>query len=847
MSRDQDQFLNVLDRDTAEAKWWAAVQPGPLGTEIVTLSHALGRILGANIVSSVDLPGFDRSNVDGYALQAQDTFGASEDAPLRLVLNQEELAPGVIPSLSVEHGTATFIATGAMIPRGADAVLMIEDSLSDDTGIAVTHPVAPGSNVSRAGSDISRGELILRRGMKLTSRETGTLAAIGLEQVEVFRRPRVAIISTGNEIVAPGLPLALGSIHDANATLIADAVRELGAEPIALGIVKDDLIELNHRLEQALTCADFVILSGGTSKGTGDLSYRILSNLTPGIIVHGVALKPGKPICLGVSGRTPIAVLPGFPTSAIFTFHELVAPVIRRLGGQGTETASLIKARLPHDIQSEIGRTEAVFVNLVDGPSGLVAYPLGKSSGSITTFTRADGYIVIPRERERLDAGLETDVVLLSEGTKPVDLVAIGSHCVGLDMLLSLLADEGFTSKAIWVGSQGGVTAVSRSECDLAGIHLLDPVTSSYNDTYKPGSADLVTGYGRMQGIVHRPDDSRFKGKSIDLAIESAISDPSSILINRNRGSGTRIVLDELLNGLRPRGYTSEVKSHHAVAAAVVQGRADWGLAIAPVAAQTELSFIPIREERYDFLIPRERRDRPAVRRFCSLLELSSTRAMLAKLGFDAHRENSSLGAIVLCGGQSRRMGRPKAWLPFGPEFLLQRVVRRVGSLAGTVIVVAATGQELPPLPKYAKVVRDELQGKGPLSGIASGLAAIPTGIDWVFACATDVPFVEPLWISRLLELSPGFEFVLPEIGGYQHPLAALYRREKALEAAKKLLQADRLRPVYLQEFLQTRLVGAEVMQAIDPLSNTLRNVNNPEDYVQSLKDAGFRNLDRDY
>ena len=236
----------------------------------------------------------------------------SEEAPRRLEVNPEEIATGTVPSRSVVPGTATAIATGGMLPRGADSVLMVEHARVEADRLIVTRPVAPGANVSFAGTDMARGELVLRRGTRLTARETGVLAAIGRGEAAVVRRPRVAILSTGDEIIAPGTPPRPAAVHDANATLLADTVRELGGEPLPLGIVGDDAQALDAALERGLDAADVVLLSGGTSKGAGDLSYRALSRRSPGIVVHGVALKPGKPVCLGAAGTTPVAILPGW-------------------------------------------------------------------------------------------------------------------------------------------------------------------------------------------------------------------------------------------------------------------------------------------------------------------------------------------------------------------------------------------------------------------------------------------------------------------------------------------------------------------------------------------------------
>src|SRR5262249_12908109 len=287
----------------------------------------LGRVLAADAVAPVDVPSFDRANVDGFAVRAEDTFGASEDRPSKLQLSGEQIATGIVPSETVRPGSASAIATGAVVPRGADAVVMIENTDVVDGLLFLRRPVAPGANITFAGTDIGRGETVLRRGERLTSRETGVLAALGLATVAVVRRPRVAIISTGDELISPGASAKPGLVYDSNATILADAVRELGAEPVPYGIVPDDRSALETVLHQALAC-DVVLLSGGTSKGPGDISYRVVSSLgKPGIVAHGVALKPGKPLCLAavtLQGRrpVPVVILPGFPTSAIFTFRE---------------------------------------------------------------------------------------------------------------------------------------------------------------------------------------------------------------------------------------------------------------------------------------------------------------------------------------------------------------------------------------------------------------------------------------------------------------------------------------------------------------------------------------------
>jgi putative molybdopterin biosynthesis protein len=292
---------------------------------------------------------------------------------------------------------------------------------------------------------------------------------------------------------------------------------------------------------------------------------------------------------------------------------------------------------LPVRVNSERGRTEFLLVGLVQqldttGPQW-AAYPMGKGSGSVTAFGRADGFITIPRQREYLERDETATVQLLAADLRPADLVVIGSHCTGLDYLVGELHARGFTCKLLAVGSTGGLEAAKRGECDLAGVHLLDPATDTYNRPFVPGGVELLPGYGRMQGIVFRPGDGRFEGLTVTEAVAAALADADCVLVNRNRGSGTRVLIDRLLGGAKPPGHLTEVKSHTAVAAAVAQGRADWGVAILPVAQAATLGFIPVREERYDFLIPAARINRPAVQCFAGLLREPGVRTTLRNLG----------------------------------------------------------------------------------------------------------------------------------------------------------------------------------------------------------------------
>jgi putative molybdopterin biosynthesis protein len=636
---DQEQFLQVLDRDEAERRFRAAIELAPRGIETIPLADALGRVLAADVLSPVDVPSFDRSNVDGFAVVAEDTFGASEEVPRLLRLGAEEIHTGVVPITVVRRGDAVSIATGGMVPRGADAVVMIEYAEARNSELRIERAVTAGSGVSFAGTDITAGETVLRQGQVLTSRDTGVLAAIGVASIEVWRRPVVAILSTGDEIIAPGEPMHAAKVYDSNAQVLADAVRELGGEPRRLGIVADAAASLRTALRRALEVADLVLLSGGTSKGAGDVSYRVVAELDdPGIVAHGVALKPGKPICLAATGGRAVVVLPGFPTSAIFTFHEFVAPVIRALAGRSAEARTVVQARLAVKVNSEIGRTEFLLVGLVDIADQqervpLAAFPMGQGSGSVTTFSRADGFATIGRHQEIVQAGTVVDVQLLGRELQLADLVVIGSHCVGLDYLLGALQRRGVRSKFLAVGSTAGLEAAKRGQCDVAGVHLLDPDSNEYNRPFLTPALELVPGYGRLQGIVFRPGDARFEDRSAMDAIARVREEPDCVMVNRNQGSGTRALIDRVLGGVRPHGYAVQPRNHNAVAAAVVQGRADWGMTLDTVARGAGLGFLPVQPEQYDFIVPRSRAGRPGVVAFRALLEEPATRAALIRLG----------------------------------------------------------------------------------------------------------------------------------------------------------------------------------------------------------------------
>ena len=556
-SIDQDQFLTILSREEALERFEAELFPRNLSGEQRKIADALGLALLHDVIAPIDVPPFDRSNVDGFAVRSADLVSAAEGTPVRLMLNDEVIACGVAPAQQVTSGTATAIATGGPAPRGPDAVVMVEHTQpAGAREIDVRRATSPGQFVSYAGSDIARGETLLRAGTIIGSREIGMLAACGIDEVVVTRRPRVAVLSTGNELVQPGKPLRPAAIYDTNGAIVAASVNENGGDAVFLGAVPDDEEQLEDVMRRALGESDMLLLSGGTSKGAGDVSYRIIARLgDPGIIAHGVALKPGKPLCLAVCGGKPVVILPGFPTSAMFTFHDMIAPVLRRMAGLPPRSDAKVTAKVSVRIASELGRTEFVMVSLVEGAVGLVAYPSGKGSGAITSFAQADGFLRIDALCDQLPAGAEAEVTLFTPHVRAPDLVIIGSHCRGLDLVTARLARAGLATRSIAVGSLGGLAAAKRGECDFAPIHLFDEKTESYNASFLDDGLELISGWRRMQGIVFRKCDERFAGLSAQGAVRAALANPACIMVNRNQGAGTRILIVRLLGDARPDGY----------------------------------------------------------------------------------------------------------------------------------------------------------------------------------------------------------------------------------------------------------------------------------------------------
>jgi len=581
--------------------------------ETVPLENGHGRICGADIYSRVDIPPFDRASMDGYGVHAEDTYTAREDRPVELSL-VGSITPGRIPELSLERGEAVEIATGAVIPVGVDAVVMVEHTTQHGGVVRVKRPVAVGENIMSAGSDFMTGELLLEAGEKLTSREMGVLAAAGVPEVTV-RLVRVGIISTGDELTPPTRELKPGCIYDVNTYSLTGAIEEAGGRPIIYGCTPDREDEIRKQILKAVEECDIVLTSGSTSAGSGDVVYKIIREIGE-VLVHGVNVKPGKPVVIGVVREKPVIGLPGYPTSALTIFRELVSPLIHRALGLKPGQDKQVQARLTVDVRSE--RHQFLPVGLIRGR----AYPILKGSGAITTLAEADGFIEIPSRVEYLPQGTEVQVTLLGEA-EPPDILFIGSHCPGVTLLARLL--QPCRMRTVNTGSTGGIQAIRTGTADIAGIHLLD--RQGYNlpvlKRLAIKNALLVKGYLREQGIITRQDSD----------IQSLEDLIGKRIINRNQGSGTRILLDLKLKQLAKeknttlksltqqiQGYNSQARTHTTVASAVKLGRADAGIAIRSTAEAAGLKFIKIAEEEYDFLIQKNQLETKPVQRFLNTL-----------------------------------------------------------------------------------------------------------------------------------------------------------------------------------------------------------------------------------
>ena len=585
------------------------------GTERVGLRAARGRVLADRFDADLDVPGFDRSNVDGYAVRAADTFGANEDEPAHLDLAGAVQA-GERPDVAVEEGTAVEIATGAVVPEGADAVVMVERTGREDGTVRIRTSAAPGDNVMVAGADVAAGERALGPGRRLTAREIGLLSALGIEAVPVRAAPRVGVLSTGDELVAPGSKLAAdaGQIYDVNSHTIAASIEEAGGEPTVYPIVGDDFERMREVLTEAAEECDLVLSSGSTSAGAADHIYKVIEEHGE-LQLHGVAVKPGKPMLVGRVGDTPYIGLPGFPVSALTIFRTFVAPAIRDAAGKGPRERETITGEMAVTERYREGRMRLMPVGLVEGGAGqLLVYPVDKGSGATTSLVDADGIVEVAPEREQLDAGQRVEVTLFSADVRPPGLLGVGED----DPLLSRLLDGITDPRYLSFGTREGLRRLRNGVPDIA---------VAAGPTSREVEAERLGGWSREWGLVVP------SGNPADISGLGELVDEEIRFVNRGRQSGLRASLDAAIDDLAERrdtdrgaltdriaGYGMTARAYESPPRRVHAGKAEAALGLRSTAEKLGLSFVSLGEQDVRVLAAPDRTEKPAVERLAASL-----------------------------------------------------------------------------------------------------------------------------------------------------------------------------------------------------------------------------------
>jgi putative molybdopterin biosynthesis protein len=594
-------YLEDIALEEAQARFWSALERAhalePLAGESLPIRDALGRVTSDPIFARVNVPHYHAAAMDGVAVRAADTLGASETAPAYLAVGTQ----------------AIWVDTGDPLPPDTNAVIMAEHL--QDTGdgrLEILASVVPWQHVRPMGEDLVATELVLPVNHVLTAVDLGAVVAAGHTRVMVRRRPRVAILPTGSELVEAGkTPLEPGDIVDFNSVMLEAQVLEWGGLTRRLAIAPDDRDLIRARVAEALQDSDVVLVNAGSSAGSEDYTAGIVRELGE-LLVHGVAIRPGHPVILGVARGRALIGVPGYPVSAILTSELFVKPLLARLLGRAPDPRPSVRATMTRKLLSPMGEDEYVRVRLGQVGDRLMAAPLSRGAGVIMSMVRADGLAKLPRFSEGVDVGADVEVELL----RPMadvrrTVVAIGSHDLALDLISNALARRapGMSLASANVGSLGGLLALSRGEAHLAGSHLLDEQTGEYNvaavQQYLAGRPMvLVQLAGRVQGLVVPP------GNPKNVTTLSDLRRADVLYANRQRGSGTRVLLDYRLKelGIDPRsvrGYEREEFTHLAVAAAVASGAADTGLAILASARALNLDFVPLFSEQYQLIIPR--------------------------------------------------------------------------------------------------------------------------------------------------------------------------------------------------------------------------------------------------
>ncbi len=624
----RDYYLSDIPLDEAIRKFDRALaDAGALrhtASESVPLDQANGRITAEPVWAERSSPHYDAAAMDGVAVRAADTVGASETSPLKLTVGDQ----------------AVWVDTGDPMPRDADAVIMVEDIQETDTEtIEIYAPVSPYQHVRALGEDIAAAELVLPQSHRLRPHDLAACAAAGLTEVSVRVPPRVAIIPTGSELAPIGKTPKPGEIIEFNSLMLAAMVEDWGGTATRHALVPDDFDLLVKAVSETVSESDIVIVNAGSSAGAEDYTSKVVSHLGE-LVVHGVAIKPGHPLVLGVVESKPVLGIPGYPVSAAVTCEKFLCPLIERMLGTPGEPRERTQAVMSRKVHSSLGEDEFLRVRLGRVGGRTVAAPIQRGAGVVMSLVRADGIVTIPRFSEGVDAGEQVDVELL----RPIEsldstVVAIGSHDVTLDLIASELrrVDPKLTLASSNVGSLGGLLALRRGEAHVAGTHLLDEETGEYNISfvrkYVPNEdVVLVTLVHRVQGLIVSPGNPKSIESLDDLARRGVR------FVNRQRGSGTRVLLDYLLKqqGIASKdvsGYEREEYTHLAVAAAVAGGVADVGAGVLSAAQALGMDFVPLSMERYDLAIPKQYYESPLLEPVLSLIRSDDFKRQVDGLG----------------------------------------------------------------------------------------------------------------------------------------------------------------------------------------------------------------------
>jgi putative molybdopterin biosynthesis protein len=619
-------FIRDVPAARALDAWRAAREaagcPARLPAHRVPLEQAAGRVTAEPVWATRSSPPFDAAGMDGIAVRAADTLGASETTPVFL-----------------EPGGYDVVDTGDPMPGGRDAVVMREHVHYAGGSAELRAAVPPYQHVRSIGEDVSTAELLLPEGHRLRAVDVAAAAAAGATELLVRRRPVVAVLPTGDEVRPVGTQTGPGEILDTNSLMLAVQAREAGCEAHALPIEPDDPAGLARAVSAAVASCDLLIIVAGSSAGRDDYTAQIVAELGT-LAVHGVAVRPGHPVVLGVVDGTPVLGAPGYPVSAALTFDIFAEPLLAELEGAAPRSRPRARARLARKLASPLGMDDWVRVRLGVVGGTMVATPLPRGAGVLTSLVRADGLLVVPAGQEGHHPGDEVDIALLrSLDEIERTIVAIGSHDLVLDLAASALRadDPAVTLASSNVGSLGGLVALRDGLCHLAGSHLLDPATGEYTMPYVRrvlGDADVavVRLVHRDQGLIVAP------GNPLRLTGIGDLARPGVRYVNRQRGAGTRVLLDHELAalGVAPAdvdGYAREEPTHLAVAAAVAAGRCDAGLGILAAARAFGLDFVPVTREPYDLVVAAGAMDGPLLAPLWALLHSDRFQAAVTDLG----------------------------------------------------------------------------------------------------------------------------------------------------------------------------------------------------------------------